>query len=101
MVDNLKETIAKAENETSLKYSDHANHVKTCIRLLMQLLAGFFKWSGFNKNTHDTILIASLTPLAGGDKSSDISTLATAAIDFFMTLEPIIIDMKRLSTRFI
>lgn len=94
MTGQLKETIASAENEISLKYTDHANHLKICIRLVMQLLAGIFKWSGFNERANKKVLTKVLTPFAGDADPADVSAMATAAIEFFSSHEPLIIDLK-------
>lgn len=92
-MDNLKETIANAEKETNLKYTDQANHVKYSIRLTVRLLAGLFKWNGFKEYDNQAMLCASIASITE-NADTDVSTLALSAIERFLAFEPYIIDLS-------
>lgn len=92
MMDDLKETIASAEQEINLKYTAQANHIKYSLRLTVRLLAGLFKWSGFKDPNNQDMLCASISHWSDSS-DNDLSTLATAAIDRFLTYEPYVVDL--------
>lgn len=93
LVAKLKDIIDSAAKQVSLKYTDEANHVKSCIGLLLRLLAGYFKWAGFTDSKHHVHLVAALASISNGDKSADMTVLAKDTIDVFVKHEPLVIDL--------
>lgn len=91
LMDNLKEILTAIE--ISLKYTDHANHVKYSLRITVRLLAVLFRWNGFKEVDNRQMLIASIACITANADETDLSTLATSAIEVFLTYEPYVIDL--------